>query len=169
MWHVCRSAYAFARITQIISVAFSLETHLSPLLGAMAARDVTAPPPQSPVATARDLSPPPAPGPRRFNRKTCGGQVLLESVEVRLISGNLLAEVRSNDESSLPDEFWYTGQLRTQIASLLCVEVCRLTLVDVKGKTVSDEECVIEGPLTAIVGPQLEEPLAFEGVVALRA
>ena len=85
-----------------------------------------------------------------------------------MISGNLLAEVRSN-ESSLPDEFWYTGQLRTQIAALLGVEVCRLTLVDVKGNTVSDEECVIESPLTAIVGPQLEEPLAFEGVVALRA
>ena len=85
----------------------------------MAARDVTAPPPQSPVATARDLSPPPAPGPQRFARKNRGaGQVLLESVEVRLISGNLLAEVRSNDEASLPDEFWYTGQLRSQIAAL---------------------------------------------------
>ena len=126
-------------------------------------------PPGSPMASNRRVeSPPPAPGPRRFNRKTRGGQVLLDSVEIRLISGNLLAEVRSN-ESSLPDEFWYTGQLRTQIASLLCVEVCRLTLVDVKGNTVSDDECVIEGPLTAIVGPQLEEPLAFEGIVALRA
>ena len=126
-------------------------------------------PPGSPMANNRRVeSPPAAPGPRRFNRKTRGGQVLLDSVEIRLISGNLLAEVRSN-ESSLPDEFWYTGQLRTQIASLLCVEVCRLTLVDVKGNTVSDDECVIEGPLTAIVGPQLEEPLAFEGIVALRA
>ena len=125
-------------------------------------------PPGSPMASNRRAeSPPPAPGPRRFNRKTRGGQVLLESVEIRLISGNLLAEVRSN-ESSLPDEFWYTGQLRTQVASLLCVEVCRLTLVDVKGNTVSDEECVVEGPLTAIVGPQLEEPLVFEGIVALR-
>ena len=126
-------------------------------------------PPGSPMASNRRAeSPPPAPGPRRFNRKTRGGQVLLESVEIRLISGNLLAEVRSN-ESSLPDEFWYTGELRSQIAALLGVEVCRLTLVDVKGNTVSDEECVIESPLTAIVGPQLEEPLAFEGVVALRA
>ena len=47
--------------------------------------------------------------------------------------------------------------------------MCRLTLVDAKGGAISDEECVIEGPLTAIVGPQLEEPLAFEGIVALRA
>ena len=62
-------------------------------------------PPGSPMASNRRAeSPPPAPGPRRFNRKTRGGQVLLESVEVRLISGNLLAEVRSN-EASLPDEF----------------------------------------------------------------
>ena len=133
----------------------------------MSAAATTAP--GSPMASNRRVeSPPPAPGPRRFNRKSRGGQVLLESVEVRLISGNLLAEVRNN-ESSLPDEFWYTGQLRTQIASLLGIEMCRLTLVDVKGNTVSDEECVMEGPLTAIVGPQLEEPLAFEGIVALRA
>ena len=126
-------------------------------------------PPGSPMARNRRVeSPPPAPGPRRWNRKTRGGQVLLESVEIRLISGNLLAEVRGN-ESSLPDEFWYTGQLRTRIAALLGVEVCRLTLVDVKGNAVSDSECVIESPLTAIVGPQLEEPLAFEGNVALRA
>ena len=119
--------------------------------------------PQSPVARARDLSPPPAPGPQRFTRRSRGGQVLLDVVEIRMLSGNLLAEVRG------PDEFWYTAQLRNQIACILGIEACRLKLANAKGEEISDEECVAEGPVTAIVGQPEEEPLVFEGLPALRA
>ena len=92
---------------------------------------------------------------------------MLEVVEVRLISGSLLAEVRCNDSSSLPDEFWYTGQLRSQIAAMLGVEASRLTLADVKGNAVSDSDCVAEGPLTAIVGQPEEPQVVFPDVAAL--
>ena len=88
-------------------------------------------------------------------------------MEIRLISGNLLAEVRNN-KSSLPDEVWYTGQLRCQIAMIMGIEPGRVTLVDAKGDTVSDETCVIEGPLTAIAGQPEEQPFVYEGVAALR-
>ena len=149
-------------------VAFSLEAHLSLLPGAMAARDATAPPPQSPVAKARDLSPPPAPGPQRFARKNRGaGQVLLDAAEIRMLSGNLVAEVRGNG-SALPDEFWYTAQLRMQIACILGIEACRVKLADAKGNQISDAECFTEGPVTVIVG-QPGEPLVFEGLPDLRA
>ena len=130
---------------------------------------VAAAAPGSPVAnTRRSESPPSAPGPRKWSRRTRGGgQVLLDAVEVRLVSGNVLAELRGN--GPLPsDEFWYTCELRNQIAILLGVEVCRLTLADAKGNSVSDDDCVIEGPLTAIVGPPLEEPRVFEGLATLR-
>ena len=92
---------------------------------------------------------------------------MLEVVEVRLVSGNLLAEVRCNESSSLPDEFWYTGQLRSQIAAMLGVEAYRLTLADAKGNAVSDSDCVVEGPLTAIVGQPEEPQVVFPDVAAL--
>ena len=152
-----------------IRVAFSLEAHLSLLPGAMAARDATAPPPQSPVAKARDLSPPPAPAPQRFARKNRGvGQVLLDAVEIRMLSGNVVAEVRGN-ASTLPDEFWYTAQLRNQIAAIMGIEARRLKLANVKSDEISDKECVDEGHVTAIGGQPEREPLVFEGLPASRA
>ena len=116
--------------------------------------------PSSPVAKNRAAaaSPPPAPG--RNRRRNGTGQVLADEIEVYLVSGNLLAQVMRNDMALLPDEFWYTGQLRSQIAILMGVEPCRVTLADAKGHQISDEDCVLEGALTAIVGP--EEPLDFE-------
>ena len=128
----------------------------------------TAAAPNSPVPSHRRVeSPPPAPGPRKWGRKNRGGQVLLDVVEIRLVSGNLLAEIRNN-EASLPDEIWYTGQLRSQICALLGIEASRLTLADAEGNAVSDSECVVEGPLTAIVGQPEEPPLVFPEVAALR-
>ena len=116
--------------------------------------------PQSPPTSKRRIeSPPPAPGRRRVPRKS--GQVLLEVVEIRMLSGTLLAQIRSN-EPSLPDEFWYTAQLRLQIANMLGIEACRLKLANVKGHEISDEECIAEGPLTAIVS----QPNPFEEVVS---
>ena len=91
----------------------------------------------------------------------------MDVVEIRVLSGNLLAEVRGNG-SALPDEFWYTAQLRMQIACILGIEACRVKLADAKGDQISDEECVTEGPVTAIVG-QPEGPLVFEGLPDLRA
>ena len=102
--------------------------------------------PHSPPTSKRRIeSPPPAPGRRRCPRKS--GQVLLDAVEVRLVSGNVLGSC----QSALPNEFWYTGQLRSQIAAMLGIEVSRLMLADSEGNTVSDEDCVTEGSLTAIV------------------
>ena len=165
MWDACWLACVFARMSHFIRVAFSLEAHLSPLPGAMAARDATAPPPQSPVAKARDLSPPPAPGRSKKGRNS-HGQVLADTVAVVLMSGDLLAEIVRSDEAKLRDDFWYTATLRLQIATLLNVEPCRLTIADSKGATIADDQCVLDGePLTAIVGP--EEPFVFRG--ALRA
>ena len=152
-------------MSHFIRVAFSLESHLSPVPGAMAARDATASPPQSPVAKARDLSPPPAPGRSKKGRNS-HGQVLADTVAVVLMSGDLLAEIVRSDEAKLRDDFWYTATLRLQIAALLNVEPCRLTIADSKGATIADDQCVLDGePLTAIVGP--EEPFVFRG--ALRA
>ena len=85
-----------------------------------------------------------------------------------MLGGNLVAEVRGNG-SALPDEFWYTAQLRNQIAAILGIETCRLKLANVKGDEISDEECVAEGPVTAIVGQPEEEPIVFKGLPALRA
>ena len=122
-----------------------------------------APAPQSPVAKARGLSPPPAPG-RGSNKKrgNSHGQVLVDVVEVVLVSGNLLAEI-----ARLADQFWYTSQLRCQVATLLDVEPHRVKLVDGDANEISDDECVLQSPLTAIVAPA-SEPLAFEGAMALR-
>ena len=119
---------------------------------------VAAEAPDSPVAKNRAAAsnPPPAPG-RNRRRNGNTGQVLADEIEVYLVSGNMLAQVVRNDMALLPDEFWYTGQLRSQIAVLMGVEPCRLTLADAKGNAISDEDCVLEGALTAIVGP--EEPL----------
>ena len=117
--------------------------------------------PSSPVAKNRAAasSPPPAPG--RNRRRNGTGQVLADEIDVYLVSGNLLAQVVRSDIAILPDEFWYTGQLRSQIAILMGVEPCRLTLADAtKGNPISDADCVLEGALTAIVGP--EEQLVFE-------
>ena len=109
--------------------------------------------PQSPPTNKRRIeSPPPAPGRRRCPRKS--GQVLLDAVEVRLVSGNVLGSC----QSALPNDCWYTGQLRSQIAAMLGIEVSRLMLADSEGNTVSDEDCVTEGSLTAIVA----QPRAFE-------
>ena len=121
---------------------------------------VAAEAPNSPVAKTRAdaASPPPAPG--RNRRRNGAGQVLADEIEVYLVSGILLAQVVRSDIALLPDEFWYTGQLRSQIAILMGVEPCRLTLADAKGNAISDEDCVLGGALTAIVGP--EEPLVFE-------
>ena len=105
--------------------------------------------PHSPTATRRCNSPPLAP--RRCPRKK--GQILLDVVEVRLVSGNLLGRC----QSALPDEFWYTGQLSNQIAAILGIEISRLMLADSEGNVVSDEDCVTESPLTAIVGPHVFE------------
>ena len=116
--------------------------------------------PHSPPTSKRRIeSPPPAPGRRRCPRKK--GQILLDVVEVRLVSGNLLAEVRIY-QSAFPDEFWYAAQLRTQIACILGIEPCRVKLADVKGDEISDEECIAEGPLTVIVS----QPNPFGEVVS---
>ena len=117
--------------------------------------------PQSPPTSKRRIeSPPPAPGRRRCPRKKA--QSLLDVVEVRLVSGNLLAEVR-NYQSAFPDEFWYTAQLRLQIANMLGIEACRLKLANVKGHEISDEECIAEGPLTAIVSQPRASEETFSG------
>ena len=120
--------------------------------------------PQSPVARARRLSPPPAPG-RCSRGRGSHGQVLVEAVQIVLMSGDLLAEVVRKDSATMADEFWYTGQLRCQVAALLGVEAGRVTLVDAKGPTIADDDCVTGWEaLTAVVGPE-EEPLAFQGAL----
>ena len=123
---------------------------------------VAATAPQSPVARARCLSPPPAPG--RCNRGRNGhGQVLVDAVQIVHMSGKVLAEIVRKDSGTMADDFWYTGQLRCQVAALLGVEVGRLTLVDAKGGAIADDDCVVgEEAVTAVVGPE-EEPLVFQG------
>lgn len=120
--------------------------------------------PQSPVARARDLSPPAAPG-RRNKGRNSHGQVLVEVVQVVLMSGDLLAEIARTDAGKLSDQCWYTSQLRCQLAAILNVESCRLTLADDEAKAISDDDCIIAGPVTAIVGP--EEPLVFQGALRM--
>ena len=122
-------------------------------------------PPQSPVAKARGVSPPPAPG-RSNKGRNSHGQVLADSVIVVLMSGDLLAEVVRNEAAKLQDEFWYTATLRLQIATLLGVEPSRLTIVNKEGATISDDQCVLgDEHLTAIVGP--EERLVFRGALPM--
>ena len=125
---------------------------------------VAASAPQSPVARPRCLSPPPAPG--RCNRgRTSHGHVLVEAVQIVLMSGDVLAEIVCKDSGTMADDFWYTGQLRCQVAALLDVEVGRVTLVDAKGGAIADDDCVVgEEAVTAVVGPE-EEPLAFQGAL----
>ena len=124
---------------------------------------VAASAPPSPVARARRLSPPPAPG-RCSRGRNSHGQVLVEAVRIVLMSGDLLAEVVRKDSGTMAGDFWYTGQLRCQVAALLGVEVCRVTLVDAKGGAIADDDCVVgEEAVTAVVGP--EEPLAFQGAL----
>ena len=124
---------------------------------------VAATAPQSPVARARCLSPPLAPG--RCNRgRNSHGQVLVDVVQIVHMSGNVLAEIARKDSGTMADEFWYTGQLRCQVAALLGVEVGRVTLADAKGAAIADDDCVTGGgALTAVVGP--EEPLVFQGAL----
>ena len=74
---------------------------------------VAASAPPSPVARARCLSPPPAPG--RCSRRNSHGQVLVEAVRIVLMSGDLLAEVVRKDAGTMADESWCTGQLRCQV------------------------------------------------------
>ena len=125
---------------------------------------VAATAPQSPVARARCLSPPPAPG-RCSRGRNSHGQVLVDAVQIVHMSGNVLAEILRKDSGTMPDDFWYTGQLRCQVAALLGVEVGRVTLVDAKGATIADDDCVTGGEaLTAVVGPE-EEPLVFQGAL----
>ena len=124
---------------------------------------VAASAPPSPVARARRLSPPPAPG-RCSRGRNSHGQVLVEAVRIVLMSGDLLAEVVRKDSGTMAGDFWYTGQLRCQVAALLGVEVCRVTLVDAKGGAIADDDCVVgEEAVTAVVGP--EEPLVFQGAL----
>ena len=124
---------------------------------------VAASAPPSPVARARCLSPPPAPG--RCSRRNSHGQVLVEAVRIVLMSGDLLAEVVRKDSGTMADDFWYTGQLRCQVAALLGVEVGRVTLVDAKGGAIADDDSIVgEEALTAVVGPE-EQPLAFQGAL----
>ena len=121
--------------------------------------------PASPVAKARGLSPPRAPG--RGNRgRNKHGQVLLDAVEIRLISGKLLAEIARGGAAKLADQFWYTSQLRCQVAALLDVESHRVKLADGETNEISDDECVLDGPLTAIILPA-SEPTMVEVTAAL--
>ena len=122
--------------------------------------------PQSPVAKARGLSPPSAPG-RGNKGRNSHGQVLVDVVEVVLVSGSLLAEIARGGAAKLADQFWYTSQLRCQVAALLDVESHRVKLADGEANEISDDECVLDGPLTAIVLPP-PEPTMFEGAAPLR-
>ena len=116
------------------------------------------------MAKTRCLSPPPAPGRCRRGRNS-RGQVLVDAVQIVLMSGDILAEVVRKDSGKMADEFWYTGQLRCQVAALLGVEAGRVTLADAKSGAIADDDCVTGGEaLTAIVGPE-EEPLAFQGAM----
>ena len=125
---------------------------------------VAASAPQSPVAKTRCLSPPPAPG-RCSRGRNSHGQVLVEAVRIVLMSGDLLAEVVRKDSGTMAGDFWYTGQLRCQVAALLSVEVGRVTLVDAKGGAIADDDCVVgEEVVLAVVGPE-EQPLAFHGAL----
>ena len=116
------------------------------------------------MARARCLSPPPAPG-RCSRGRQSHGQVLVDAVKIVLMSGDILAEVVRKDSGTMADDFWYTGQLRCQVAALLGVAVARVTLVDAKGGAIADDDCVVgDEAVTAVVGPE-EEPLAFQGAL----
>ena len=76
--------------------------------------DSEVPSPASPART-RDASPPHAPMLNRHGLN-CNGQVVVDTLEVRLLSGRVFANVKRNciDKS---DEIWYTYNFRCHIAS----------------------------------------------------
>ena len=112
--------------------------------------DSEVPSPASPVARTRDASPPHAPM-LHTHGLNCNGQVVVDTLEVRLLSGRVFANVKRNciDKS---DEIWYTYNFRCHIASLMSIETCRLILLNAKGDVISDDDCVFEDSyVTAVV------------------
>ena len=90
--------------------------------------------------------------------------MLVDTVKVVLMSGDLLADLARSDSAKLAGEFWYTAQVRSRVAALLGVTPWCVSLVDANGIAISDDQSVTEEePLTAIVGP--EEPLVFDGAL----
>ena len=84
-----------------------------------------------------------------------------------MVSGDFLAEIARNDATKA-DQFWYTSQLRCHVAALLHVETHRVKFADGDANEISDDECVLQGPLTAIVAPP-SEAMLFEGALEWRA
>ena len=110
---------------------------------------------QSPTPTksqAERVSCPPL-APTRASRsiKRATGQVLVDNVTVTLVSGCNLGTLQAAKDVA---EFWYTVELRSQIAVLLGVEPDRVKLAapEKKDATITDEDCLFDGAVTAIVG-----------------
>ena len=83
------------------------------------------------------------------------GHVLADRLEVRLLSGRVLANVSPEANNAHESEeiyVWYTRNFLDQISSLLDVDPDHFILLTPKGRVISDRDCILDvGYLTIFI------------------